>query len=372
MADYYIGLMSGTSLDCIDAVLVDFDGGVMRLCDSLNAELPDSLRADIYQLMASGDHEIERLGITDRAFAYCQAKAVKQLLAQNNLSPIDITAIGSHGQTIRHHPSSDNRPAEQAFTLQIGDPNTIAYETGITTVADFRRKDLAAGGQGAPLAPAFHRFLCKHRHSGIAICNIGGFSNPTLICDDEISGFDSGPGNVLLDGWIDRYQQKRYDSNGDWARSGTIDHDLLTSLLSDEYFALAAPKSTGREYFNLTWLDNKLTALQRQVAPQDVQRSLLELTAHSIADSIQQHRISTDTLYICGGGAHNTFLLERIADLLPGHLVETSDALGLDPDWVEACAFAWLGFQTINHRSGNCSSVTGAKQETILGGIYFP
>ncbi|ROR98793.1 anhydro-N-acetylmuramic acid kinase [Sinobacterium caligoides] len=373
MADYYIGLMSGTSLDSIDAVLVDFSS-TMQLVATRSHPLPNTLRRDIHRLMSSGDHEIELMGVVDRQFALCQVEAVKKLLADNAIDSNDITAIGSHGQTIRHRPADQQRSYQHAFSLQIGDPNTIAYETQITTVADFRRRDIAANGQGAPLAPLFHRYILnqqKRTADGVVICNIGGFSNPTILGHNTICGFDSGPGNVLMDSWIERKRQQRYDDAGAWARSGTLHEALLDKLLEHEYFALPLPKSTGRESFNLDWLDQQLETLNVPIADADVQRTLLELTARSIAAAISDHPLTSSALYICGGGAHNSFLLQRLTELLPRHLVATTQELGLDPDWVEGCAFAWLAKQAINRQAVDCQAVTGAMSDNILGGIYY-
>jgi anhydro-N-acetylmuramic acid kinase len=363
--------MSGTSLDCIDAVIVDISQSGILLVNSINYPLEDTLRADIEQLMQPGSNEIDRMGRADRAFSINQAKAVKQLLTDSALQADDICAIGSHGQTIRHRPMSNNTPAEQAFTLQIGCPSTLAFETGITTVADFRRKDIAAGGQGAPLAPMFHQQMLGDHSSGAVICNIGGMSNPTIITNQSIVGFDSGPGNVLMDIWINRCQGLNYDDNGDWAKSGNVLDHLLKQMLTEDYFQRSIPKSTGRELFNMAWLQAKLALLANEYKAEDIQRTLLELTAVTIADSISAFKEPTETLYLCGGGAHNGLLKQRLSALLPRHTVTTTADLGIDADWVEACAFAWLAHQAMHRNTANARSITGASRTAILGGIYY-
>ncbi|CAH0992798.1 Anhydro-N-acetylmuramic acid kinase [Sinobacterium norvegicum] len=371
VADLYIGLMSGTSLDCIDAVIIQIDQGCIKLLNSISHPLDAPLRRNIEQLMQPGDNEIELMGRVDRSFSYCQAAAIKKLLIESEIDSSDICAIGSHGQTIRHRPNSQTTLRQHAFTLQIGCPSTLAFETGITTVADFRRKDIAAGGQGAPLAPMFHRRMLGTNGDGAAICNIGGISNPTIITDKTILGFDSGPGNTLMDAWIEQCLGHRYDQNGDWANTGIVIDQLLKQMLAEDYFQQSAPKSTGRELFNRPWLQSQLDLCAKNYRPEDVQRTLLELTAQSISDSLKPYKKKIKSLYLCGGGAHNTLLKQRLTEINPIFHVATTAELGIDPDWVEACAFGWLAHQTINHRTANACSITGASRETILGGIYY-
>lgn len=359
MSNLYIGLMSGTSADGIDAVLADFSQAKPRMLTSHYTPYTPALRQQILDLCKPGENEIHRLGELDILLAKSFAEAVSALLTKANISPDQVTAIGSHGQTIRHSPSN-------AFTLQIGDPNTIAVLTGINTIADFRRKDVALGGQGAPLVPAFHQHVFADANINRAIVNIGGIANVTLL--PNILGFDTGPGNALMDEWILKHLHKTHDEAGAWAATGKINTALLNAMLKDEYFQLAPPKSTGREHFNQVWL-NKL--LISAIAPEDVQATLAELTASTIVQAVQNF-FDKGELYICGGGAHNQFLLNRLTFLAaPNFSVKTTETLGVHPDWVEAFAFAWLAYQTNNKLTGNVPSVTGAEKAAILGGVYY-
>lgn len=366
---HYIGLMSGTSLDAIDAVLVSFDDNQPVLHRAINFPLDETLRKDILALCTPGDNEIERMGQLDIVLGKTFAKAVQQLLKESNVDVSQVRAIGSHGQTIRHRPGSDK---EKGFTLQIADPNTIAELTGITTVADFRRRDMAAGGQGAPLVPAFHAAVFgTSENTPRVILNIGGMANVTLLSTDSpASGFDTGPGNVLMDGWIQQHQQKPFDHNGQWAASGSTNTPLLDALLKDDFFQLAPPKSTGREHFNPAWLQQHLDAFAHTLAPADVQTTLSELTAVSICDAVKKYAGENVGLVVCGGGARNSDLMQRIAKNLPAATVKTTDDFGLPAEWVEAVAFAWLARETLENRAGNLPAVTGAQRPVILGGIY--
>ncbi len=369
MSNLYIGLMSGTSADGIDATLVDFGGPTPRLLASHYTPYDLKLRKQILDLCHPGENEIHRLGELDVALADVFANAVQALLQQAKTPASKIAAIGSHGQTIRHAPTSTHR-----FTLQIGDPNTIAAKTGITTVADFRRKDIALGGQGAPLVPAFHRSMFAAKNINRSIVNIGGIANVTLLprdADDHIIGFDTGPGNALLDYWIHTHQNLTHDKAGAWGATGTVNKKLLATMLKDKYFKLPPPKSTGREMFNAQWLRNILAHAEETISPVDVQATLTEFTATTIADAIK-HNMRSGEIYVCGGGAHNAYLIARLQALTAANFtVKSTEALGIHPDWVEAIAFAWLAFQTIQKRAGNLPSVTGAKQAAILGGVYY-
>jgi len=376
--------MSGTSLDAIDAALVDFSDDIPRLIKAIDFPLSAEIRAAIYTLCTPGDNEIEQLGQLDIQLATIFAKAVNQLLTESGISASQVQAIGSHGQTIRHRPDQKNG---ENFTLQIGDPNTLAELTGITTVADFRRRDMAAGGQGAPLVPAFHAAVFGSTSHARVILNIGGMANVTLLpihstsfstlsstfsptTDTTTSGFDTGPGNVLMDAWVQRHQQQAYDNNGQWASSGTVNQALLDVLLQDDFFHRLPPKSTGREHFNITWIDTQLSQLSQPIEAVDVQTTLSELTAISIQQAITQHASKTTEIVVCGGGSRNTDLMGRLTQKLPHASVVTSDALGLSADWVEAVAFAWLARETLAHRPGNLPAVTGARRPVILGGVY--
>lgn len=372
MPEYYIGLMTGTSIDAIDAALLDMAAGKPRLIATGTTALPPQLRNALLALCQSGPDEIQRLGATDAWLGETLADAVDGLLADTGLKAADIVAIGSHGQTIRHAPAG-----EHAFTLQIGDPNRIAERTGITTVADFRRRDIAAGGQAAPLVPAFHHAVFRSATVNRIIVNIGGISNVTVLAAapaQPVTGFDTGPGNVLMDGWIQRQRQQPFDDAGRWAASGKVNEALLAHLLADAYLQSAPPKSTGREHFHLGWLDRQLAATGGNIAPADVQATLCEFTAASIAAAIARFVRFTEggdfAVYVCGGGARNGELLRRLGARLDPARVEDTRALGLDPQWVEACAFAWLAHETLAHRPGNIPSVTGARRAVILGAIY--
>ncbi|HSC67983.1 MAG TPA: anhydro-N-acetylmuramic acid kinase [Cellvibrio sp.] len=365
----YIGLMSGTSADAVDAVLVDFSRNSHLLAHH-SASHTAEIRQQIHALTLPSDNEIDRMGELDTKLGKVFARACLELLAKAGVNPNHICAIGSHGQTIRHRPPGS---PEGNFTLQIGDPNLIAELTGITTVADFRRRDMAVGGQGAPLVPAFHRAMFHSQSKNRVIVNIGGMANITWLPEQgPASGFDTGPGNVLMDGWIHSYSGAAYDQNGEWAASGKVQLDLLANLLTEPYFAQTAPKSTGRESFNRAWLNKSLAKLALQPVAADVQATLLELTATTIADSIRQLSSAAKEIYVCGGGAYNAKLMCRLQDLLSSDTVMSTAALGIDPQWMEAMAFAWLAQQTIERKPGNLCAVTGARKEVILGGVYYP
>lgn len=370
LSQLYIGLMSGTSADAIDAVLVNFQA-TPRVVAKTSHPLNDTIRAEIHALARPGDNEIDRLGRLDTQLARLFGQVCISLLHEANLAATQVVAIGSHGQTIRHRPPGSK---EGCFTLQIGDPNLIAELTGITTVADFRRRDMAAGGQGAPLVPAFHRAIFHSPSEHRVIVNLGGMANITwLPMEGPTLGFDTGPGNVLMDSWSLTHLGKAYDQSGAWAASGRVHTLLLNRLLTHSFFALPAPKSTGREAFNNEWLESQLDHFSLQ--PEDVQATLLELTAITVTNAIKQlDGLPLDTpkaVFVCGGGAYNDHLMARLQCLLGEDKVATTASLGVDPQWIEAMAFAWLAQQTMNHRPGNLKEVTGADREVILGGVYY-
>ena len=366
----YIGLMSGTSVDSIDAALVDFSENSIRLIGTYDLPYDPRTRKKIFDLTRPGDNEIDRMGALDKQLGQLFAKAVNVLLEQTGYKASDIRGIGSHGQTIRHRPLSAGTPDQ--FTLQIGDPNTIAQLTGITTVADFRRRDMAAGGQGAPLAPTFHKEMFSCPTESRCILNIGGMSNVTYLPKDgSVIGFDTGPGNVLMDSWIHSFGSHNYDNDGAWAAEGTVNQELLDKLLSHSFFRMPAPKSTGREDFNLSWVNSSIEQTITPLTPQDTQATLTELTAVSISNALSDTCENDTQVFICGGGVHNGLLVARLTALLPNFGVQTSNALNLHPNWVEAVAFAWLAKRTLEHLPGNLPAVTGASQPLILGGVYF-
>lgn len=361
----YLGLMSGTSVDAIDAVLARFTPSFDILARDSSPIAPDT-RAAILAL-AEGDHDdLDALGTLDRHLGEQFADAANRLIEHSGIPRQQICAIGSHGQTVRHRP-------ELGFTLQIGDPSRIAELTGIRTIADFRRRDVAAGGQGAPLVPAFHRDLFQTTSADRVIVNIGGMANLTSLPagqPEAVTGFDTGPGNVLLDAWMQHCQNRPCDLNGAWGASGQPNETLLAALLDEPFFRQPPPKSTGREMFHLNWLRTKLNGLGSTPAAADVQATLVELTARSIRDSILPLGLARPAVFVCGGGAHNSFLMQRLQALLPHSHVGSTAELGLDPDWVEAAAFAWLAWRTDQNLSGNLPAVTGAQGERVLGAIY--
>lgn len=363
MPEYYVGLMSGTSIDAIDAALLETSGSHLSLNCYIEHPIPEEIKADILSLCSPGDNEIERMGKLDNQLAELFAIACNTLIKESGLSPTQINAIGSHGQTIRHMPD-----IEQGFTLQIGNPALIAERTGITTVADFRRADMAAGGQGAPLAPAFHQAAFADPQKNRVILNIGGMANISILQNNSVSGFDTGPGNVLLDCWTQLKQNKAYDENGDWARQFQADEELLKLMLDDNYFHRPPPKSTGREHFNQLWLDKHLTKLNKELPAGIVQATLTELSARSIADAIQQYA-ACDEVYVCGGGAYNRYLIGLLKQKLQ-RPIQSTEALGIHPGYVEAAAFAWFARQTLHGLSSNAPTVTGARHSVIQGAIY--
>jgi anhydro-N-acetylmuramic acid kinase len=359
--------MSGTSVDAIDVALVSFDHEKAKVEGFYEHPIPANIQHEISGLCLPGPNEIDRAGELDQALGELFAQAALSLLEQQGLTSKAIQAIGSHGQTIRHRPK-----AERPFTLQIGNPSVIAYRTGITTVADFRAKDMAAGGQGAPLVPAFHQDQFYKPHHPRVILNIGGIANISLLNDNpsqHLLGFDTGPGNTLMDYWAQKCLNQPYDHDGDWARGGQVDVELLEILLSHTYFAQNAPKSTGREEFSPRWLEPILSG-HKNLPTKDIQRTLCELTARSIGAAIQQHAKMGSEILLCGGGSKNSLLVERIAALLKGYSLGTTNTAGIDADAVEAAAFAWLAYRTMHSLTGSRGSVTGAKQDLILGGIY--
>lgn len=358
----YIGVMSGTSLDGLDIALVEM-GVSITLLATHYVPMPQALRDELLALCVSGPDEVKRSAIAENHWVELAADGISALLADQQLSPTEIRAIGSHGQTIRHEPAL-------GFTVQIGNPALLAELTRICVVSDFRRRDVAAGGQGAPLVPAFHEALFTDEAGNRAVLNVGGFSNLSLMTSaNPVAGFDCGPGNVLLDAWIQTQRGELYDRNGDWAASGTVEPGLLRVLLSDPFFQATGPKSTGREVFNLAWLKQHLNNLPA-ISTEDVQATLLELTALSIVQSLQSAQPLTDELLVCGGGAHNGALMTRLACLLPSTRVNSTQIKGVDPDWVEAMAFAWLAHCCLENIPTNRPSVTGARGLRVLGAIY--
>ena len=369
--DLYIGLMSGTSLDGIDAALVRFKNNTPSLIEAICSPLSSNIKNEIKSLINPSDNEINRLMALDVQLGQQFADAANQLINKAKIKKENIVAIGSHGQTIRHLPT-----AKYSSTLQIADANIIAEKTDITTVSDFRRRDMAAGGQGAPLVPAFHEQIFRDNKKNRVILNLGGIANITILPADKnlpVTGFDTGPANTLINHWIQQQQDKAYDKNGDWAASGKSNESFMAQLLEDDYFKLKPPKSTGTEYFNSTWLTKNLNEFPF-LSAEDVQATLVAFSATTIKDAINQHALGedgTEEIIVCGGGVHNDFLLQQLKLGLPNIEINSSVKYGLDPDYIEATAFAWLAKQTMEHKTGNLPEVTGSIRKVILGGIYL-
>jgi len=367
--ELYIGIMSGTSLDAVDVVLCEIDEASCTLLYSVEFPFPSELKAELLSMM-SGTCTLEEVGRADHSLGLLFTEAVASLLVSHNIDASTVKAIGSHGQTLWHDPVG-----EYPFSMQLGDPNILASKTGIEVVADFRRKDVALGGQGAPFAPAFHKFIFDNINTSVVVLNIGGMANITIL-GDTLIGYDTGCGNVLMDMWISKHKNLSYDKDGAWAKSGEVDYTLLDVMMSDAYFALDYPKSTGREKFNEGWLDDILcrtstssvnaqgTSVAEPVEAQDVQRTLLELTALSISNEVL--KFNRDVVLLCGGGAKNSFLVERIKALMPN--VEV--AIAQNADEIEAMTFAWLAYKRIHKEKVNLKDVTGASDNAILGGVY--
>ena len=367
MSDFYVGLMSGTSMDGIDAVLVDFENNGVAIRATHTAPYPQDLKDALSKAIREPlDVPLDPSGELDRRVGECFRDAARSVIDKADVSSRKVIAIGSHGQTLRHQPNAD-----EPFSLQIGNPDIIAKGTGVTTVANFRTADILAGGQGAPLVPPFHQWLFQSQESGRVIANIGGIANITVLSagNSSILGFDTGPGNGLMDAWINHHHERPFDRDGAWAASGSVIKPLLDRLLADPYFGLHAPKSTGFEYFNLKWLQSFGVD---QFNAADVQATLCKLSATTISNAIREYAAGTGEIYVCGGGAHNAELMRRLSLINSGATVSSTSAAGLDPDWVEAVAFAWLAMRTLNGQTGNLPSVTGATHKVVLGDIHSP
>lgn len=361
---YYIGLMSGTSLDGIDTVVVDIQDRQYTLCSSQTFPWPAKLQQALRELIENSDSLALTLKL-DQLCAEQYALASLECIKSADLKPEDINAIGSHGQTIRHFPD-----ATPAYTLQIGNPATIAELTGITTVADFRSRDIAAGGQGAPLAPAFHQAAFQEPGKTKVVLNIGGIANITVLNGETVTGYDTGPGNRLLDDWVRLKTHRLFDNKGEFAAAGEINQELLRRFLNDPYFSEKPPKSTGSDYFNLNWLEQQLTEFPDE-SDQNIQATLCALTATSIVEQILSEAPGCDEVLACGGGTHNTHLMQQLQQQLSGIPVVSTEKYNIHPDWVEAMAFAWLASRTLSGLPGSLPSVTGAKGSRICGAIYY-
>ena len=368
MAELYIGLMSGTSLDGVDAVLVDLTGLQLQVLAHSSGAFPGTLRAELLALNTHGENELHRAALAGNALARVYASQVQALLTQCKLTPADIRAIGAHGQTVRHRPQEFDGTG---YTLQLNQPALLAELCNIDVVADFRSRDVAAGGQGAPLVPPFHQAFFAMPGRATAVLNIGGIANVSVLGAEaeKILGFDCGPGNALMDFWCWQHTGQAYDAEGCWAATGQVHTALLADLQNDPFFSKLPPKSTGRDLFNTHWLNHKLAA-HPQVLPVDVQTTLTELTAWACADSLHQSSPACETLIVCGGGVLNLELMRRLQRGLPTCTVESSEKHGLPPLQVEATAFAWLAQQAVERKTGSLKSVTGTRGARILGAIY--
>lgn len=365
----FIGLMSGTSLDGVDGVLADLSGAKLRVLAHASAPLAAPLKAALLALNQPGHNELHRAALAANALMRVYADVVQQLLSSSGAARHDIIALGAHGQTVRHQPQSHDGTG---YTLQLCNPALLAELTGMDVVADFRSRDVAAGGQGAPLVPVFHQSVFGHSGETTAVLNIGGMANLTVIgpaLGNDLMGFDCGPGNVLLDTWCQHHMGQSFDADGAWAAQGNANPALLATLLIEPYFALSAPKSTGRDLFNPDWLQARL-ALHSDMMPADVQATLTELTASTCATCVDSYAINSKTLIVCGGGAFNGQLMQRLQALLPNHRVQSSAAHGLPPLQVEAAAFAWLARKTMHREPLNLQSITGAQGARVAGAIY--
>lgn len=360
MPPTFIGLMSGTSADAVDGAAVSFDNGAVNIQATQSDPISLSLRERIIDIMRGRDDYLDSQAALNVDLSHAFADCAEQLIGRLDALP---QVIGCHGQTVRHRP-------EKGFTVQLGSGAIIAARTGVPTVTDFRSADIALGGQGAPLVPAFHQDLFGSAEEDRAIVNIGGIANVTLLPKNgEVAGVDTGPGNTLLDYWYREHHGGDWDIDGAWSLTGEVDQSLLKKLLSDEYFSRPAPKSTGLEYFSHEWLKKRLSGSER---PRDIQATLRELTASAIADAITKRLAQVRTVYLCGGGAQNKALKDAICALLPSASVSNTASLGIEPQWVEACAFAWLARQRWEGKPGNLPSVTGASRAAVLGTLHLP
>lgn len=362
--------MSGTSLDGVDGVLADFSGATLHVLAHASAPLPQNLKSELLALNQPGHNELHRAALAANGLMQVYADVVVQLLSISATDAQSIRAIGAHGQTVRHQPQSHGGTG---YTLQLCNPALLAELTGIDVVADFRSRDVAAGGQGAPLVPVFHQSIFRQGDEPLAVLNIGGMANLTVLGGPSggcaVMGFDCGPGNVLLDAWCQRHRDQPYDAEGTWAHTGKVSPTLLAALLAEPYFALPAPKSTGRDLFNPQWLDTQLSK-HPYLEAADIQATLTELTARACAICVSSYASCSKYLIVCGGGAYNKLLMQRLQALLPGQRVESSAAHGLPPLQVEAAAFAWLARKTIHRETLNLQNITGAKGARVAGAIY--
>ncbi len=360
---YYIGVMSGTSCDGVDVVVVDFTEQINCVANA-HVAYPKNTRNQILSLLQQPSISLQAFSRLDAELGHLYAQVIQTVLSENRIDAEQIHAIGLHGQTVYHDPEH-----EFANTIQLGSAPSVAQYTGIPTVANFRQMDIANGGQGAPLAPIFHQTMFAKPDQSVALINLGGIANITWLHHGQVMGFDTGPANCLMDDWIQLHQQIYFDHGGQWAQQGHVKTDLLTSMMTDDYFAKKPPKSTGREYFNLKWLEQHLS--QQVISPVDVQRTLLQLTVDSVVQDLTSLATDWDQIIVCGGGAHNRFLLAELGQKLQQPVVSSSD-LGMDTDFVEATMMAWLAQQRVTEQRLDLGSITGAKKPLLYGVIHQP
>ena len=364
--EIYIGLMTGTSADSLDCAAVEFSDNELNIIGLKNYDIPSNIKEEISENTRSIELNETLIKDLDLRLGEFFSDRVEEFITSLSLKKEKIEAIGSHGQTIKHEPNSI-----PPFSLQIGNPQLISNQLGLQTVSNFRDDDIEKGGQGAPLSPVFHKEVFAEENKRRLIINIGGITNVSLLGGGELKGFDTGPGNCLLDTWTKKNRKGDYDNKGRWAKSGTVDQDLLNIMMMDNYFSLEPPKSTGPDYFNLTWLQDCLMKLNREVDPSDTQATLVELTASSLSNSLEKLKIVSENIYMCGGGVHNKFLMSRISFLL-GEKCYTTAKLGLDPDFIEAICFAWLAYKRVNNIKFDMSAITGSNEKVYLGKVYLP
>ena len=364
--ELYIGVMSGTSMDGVDTALVSIEDTGITLLAHDEFPMPDDIKARLLEVCIGQKTDLIAIGELDHQLGHLFADAVLQLLDKSGTPASSVTAIGNHGQTVFHQPTGDS-----PFTMQLGDANIIAAKTQIQTVADFRRKDMALGGQGAPLVPAFHHTIFHPQDSSVVVLNIGGISNISVLRPNHPTlGYDTGPGNMLMDAWVDKHIGEKFDRNAQFALKGQLNQALLEQLLSESYLSQLPPKSTGRELFNLPWLEQQLTEF-KDLAAEDVQRTLCEYTALTIANEVETYRLGNQpALYVCGGGTRNPLLMKRLSELLPSWEVESTTSKGVDADYMEAMAFAWLAQRHVHQLPSNLPEVTGASRAASLGVLY--
>jgi len=361
-----IGLMTGTSADSLDCAAVSFRDDEMKVIGLSNYALPKRIQNEIFVLSNSNLIDQSKLKVIDEKLGKFFLEKTRHFLKTQSIEPNEVYAIGSHGQTIKHEPNSST-----PISIQIGDPQIISDDLEIITVANFRQDDLEAGGQGAPLSPLFHREMFFSEVEERVIINIGGITNVSFLSKEKLLGFDTGPGNCLMDFWSRKNQIGPFDNNGSWAKSGNINEQLLEIMISDDFFSKLPPKSTGPDYFGSKWLERYLNSFKKNLSPEDVQCTLAELTALSLANSLSSVKNTHNHLYLCGGGAQNSFLMERIENLSSTKCFTTSD-LGVDPDFLEAICFAWLAKQRLENRKFRMTEITGSKKEVFLGRVYYP